>query len=336
MEPNEITLFSPLNLRNHKTLRNRVVIPPMASGTATERGIVTPSTRAHYQLLTDARPGLLIVEYTFIHDSGKSDNNQLGISTDDHIPGLKDLVQIIQESGAIAGIQLTHCGGKSDNKLTAGSLMGPSSVPVPVKDKALEVPAEMTIKQIQQWKDWFLEAAMRVSKAGFDLVELHSAHGYGLNQWLSSITNLRTDDYGGSFENRVRLLIEIVRSIREKLPQILISVRIPGQDFIDGGHTIFESVRLSLELEKAGVDIINVSSGVGGWRRPGNRLGEGYLTEEASVISKAVKIPVIGVGGIKTANYIDESLKTHRFTLAAVGRAILENPKEWYELNLKN
>src|SRR6185437_14332312 len=113
--------------------------------------------------------------------------------------------------------------------------------------------------------------------AGFDLVELHSAHGYGLNQWLSGITNRRQDEYGGSQKNRNRLLIEIVTAIRAQFPNLLLSVRIPGQDFIEGGLTPEEGVDLSMQLESAGVSLINVSSGIGGWRRPGGRHGEGYL-----------------------------------------------------------
>lgn len=330
-----ITHKSPLALKNNQRLRNRIVLPPMASGTATEEGYATPKTLSHYQRLTESHVGLLIVEYTYVHPTGRSEKHQLGITSDAHIEGLRKISGIIRHSGALAGIQLTHCGGKSNKHLTGGLLLGPSQIAVPVRDQQLETPEAMTPKDIELWKSSFVSAANRAYQAGFDLIELHAAHGYGLNQWLSPITNQRTDKYGGNLENRALLLVEIAQEIRRILPKILLSVRIPGQDFLEGGSTIQDAQWLACKLEKIGVDIINVSSGIGGWRRPRERIGEGYLTDESTEINKMVKIPVIGVGGIQSTSYINASLKSNRFSLAAVGRAILADPKKWTELKLK-
>jgi NADPH2 dehydrogenase len=307
----------------------------MASQTASQDGFVTEKTIAHYNRLAEAKPGLLIVEYTFVHFSGRSEDFQLGVQSDAHIDGLSRLAQAIKKSGALAGLQITHGGGKSERSLTGGALMGPSAVSVPVKDRQLENPDPMNTSDIELWKFAFVDASDRAVAAGFDLIELHSAHGYGLNQWLSPITNQRTDDYGGDLNNRMRLLLEIIEAIRARHPRLLISVRMPGQDFIEDGLRPAETVAVAQAIERAGVDIIHVSSGIGGWRRPSSRTGEGYLVPEAADIQANVRIPVIGVGGIETGTYIDESLQLGRFALAAVGRAILKDPSFWNKTQLQ-
>jgi NADPH2 dehydrogenase len=322
--------WSPLKTKRNYVLKNRVVVPPMASETATAAGEASERTIAHYGNLALSGAGLVIVEYTYVHASGRSEENQLGISEDRHIEGLRKVAQIIRRSqGAVAGIQITHSGGKSDSILTAGELMGPSGVTVPVKDRILEAPKKMSAVDIQTWKDAFRSAVERAVKAGFDLVEFHAAHGYGLNQWLSPITNHRNDEYGATIGGRFRLLREIVEDARKSHPELLISVRIPGQDFIENGLSMQDSIQLAKLLEEIGVDFIHVSSGIGGWRRPNQRNGEGYLVAEAEAIQSAVQIPVIGVGGIATGEYIDQSLQAKRFLLAAVGRAILADPMAW-------
>jgi NADPH2 dehydrogenase len=325
-----------LKLKSGKEIINRVVIPAMASGTANDDGSVSDVTINHYSRLVEAGAGLIIVEYSFIHVSGKSDRNQLGVDNDDKIEGLSKLVKILKSRGALAALQITHCGGKSNLEYTRGELMGPSGVIVPIKDRILEKPREMKIQDILNWKKWFLDAARRAYLAGFDMVEMHSAHGYGINQWISPITNLRTDEWGGSFENRLRLLIEVIQEIRENFPTLLLSVRIPGQDHLDDGLTLSDCIQLAKNLEKVGVDIINVSSGIGGWRRPENRDGEGYLLPEAVEIQKNISLPVIGVGGVRSAEFIDEIVSSSKLPLLAVGRAILENPKKWGEENLSH
>lgn len=325
----QINRFSSLTLNNGKILSNRVVIPPMASETADTMGFVTAKAIAHYSRLGEAKAGLIFVEYSFIDISGKSEPNQLGANHDDQIKGLSILSETINKSGALAGIQLTHSGGKTESLFTDGVMQSPSGIVVPVKDKELEKPSEMNLNDIQDWKRWFVEAASRAVEANFDLVELHAAHGYGLNQWLSPITNKRTDDYGGSIIKNSRLLLEIIREIRIIHPDLLLSVRMPGQDFIDGGLTLNDSIFIAQLLEEAGVNIINISSGIGGWKRPRTRHGEGYLVEEAALIQAQVKVPVIGVGGIESGEYIDKLLQNKKISLAAVGRAILKDPREW-------
>jgi NADPH2 dehydrogenase len=213
--------------------------------------------------------------------------------------------------------------------------MSPSGIPVPVKDRRMETPDAMSAAEIGDWKHWFLDSARRASLAGFDILELHSAHGYGLNQWLSPLTNRREDAYGRDAEGRSRLLLELVSEIRAAHPGLLVSVRMPGQDFLDGGMTSAEAIEVARSLEGAGVDLVDVSSGIGGWRRPRDREGEGYLVAEAHAIQASVRAPVIGVGGIRTGAYVDRALDEGRFSLAAIGRAILEDPAGWGKAQLE-
>lgn len=335
METTQISRFSELSFFNGKKIRNRIVVPPMASDTADDRGFVTEKTLSHYLRLAVAQPGLLIVEYSFVHMSGRSEEHQLGIHTDDHIVGLSKLAQNIQSTGALAGIQITHAGAKTERRLTDGRLMAPSNLAVPVKDRQLERPESMTMDEIKNWQKSFSDAVDRAVQAGFDVVEFHSAHGYGLNQWLSGITNERKDGYGCTLQGRMRLLLEVLSSARQKYPHQLFSVRIPGQDFIEGGLSLSDSIEIAKALQDVGADLVHVTSGIGGWRRPGHRNGEGYLVAEAAEIQAALDIPVIGVGGIETGGFIDENLRQGRFSLAAVGRAILKDPQAWFEKKYK-
>ncbi len=328
-----ISINSKIQLKDH-IFQNRVVVPPMASKTADGGGFVTDTTLKHYRRLTDSHASMVMVEYSYVHPSGRSEAHQLGIETDAKIKGLKKLSRAIKSNGAISGIQITHAGGKSETSLTDGRLISPSGVRVPVRNKTLENPDTANLHDINLIKSSFIKAARRAVKAGFDLIEIHAAHGYGINQWLSPITNQRSDLYGGNFENRCRLLFEIITEIRSLHPNILVSVRIPGKDYLKGGITQQDSLNLSKSLSKLGVDVINVSSGLGGWKRPRGIQGEGYLVGLASYIQSHISTPVIGVGGIKTKNYINRELCKKSFSFAAIGRAILESPQIGKSLNL--
>lgn len=332
----ELDRFSSLVIQSTLRLKNRVVVPPMASSTADPAGRVTEKTLAHYRSLCQSGAGLVMVEYSFVHSSGRSEENQLGISDDFHLDGLTRLAEAIHAEGGRAGIQLTHAGGKTSPDLTSGDFMGPSAVPVPVKGTLLKTPREMGEADIQLWKDSFASAISIAVRAGFDLVELHCAHGYGLNQWLSPLTNHRSDAYGGdNLNDRAKLLLEMIQAARHAFPRLALSVRMPGQDFLEGGLGPSEGVELAKLLEAAGVRVLSISSGIGGWRRPSDRTGEGYLVEEAERIRLQVAIPVIGVGGISSGLYIDQILKAGKVSLAAVGRAILGDPQQWAQQWMK-
>jgi len=328
-----ISINSKIKIKGHR-FKNRVIVAPMASSTASLSGFVTTKTLEHYTRLSASRAAMVIVGYSYVHRSGKSETQQLGIDCDLKIEGLRNLSKVIRSSGAISGIQITHAGGKSETSLVDGRLISPSGIRVPVRNKILEAPSVANLYEINTIKASFIKASTRAVKAGFDLIEIHAAHGYGINQWLSPITNQRTDSYGGNFENRCRLLFEIVAEIRELNPYVLISVRIPGKDYLEGGITQVDSLRLSKLLTEFGVDIINVSSGLGGWKRPRGKEGEGYLVDLASYIQSKIPTPVIGVGGIKTKDYINRELCKKSFSFAAISRAIWKDPQVGKALNL--
>jgi NADPH2 dehydrogenase len=168
---------------------------------------------------------------------------------------------------------------------------------------------------------------LRAQAAGFDLVELHAAHGYGLGQWLSPITNRRADNYGS--QDRLRLVREIVCEVKQAAPELLISIRIPGNDFLDNGLDEVTMQAFAQDLEAAGADILNVSSGIGGWNKPAAAIDEGFLVPQAAAIQSKVTIPVIGVGGIKSLDFVNRGLERKDFQFAAIGRAILHDQWDW-------
>ncbi|WP_425669989.1 NADH:flavin oxidoreductase [Vibrio owensii] len=319
-----MTRFTPLNVAKHQ-LNNRLVVPPMASQTATTDGIATQTTIQHYDKLAQSGAGLVMVEYSFVDFTGRSEPNQLGAHNDDCIEGMQAIAKVIHARGAKAGFQITHCGGKAQLEVCP-DLMGPSGITVPAYDRVLPQPKAMTLEDMLVWRQNFIDAALRADKAGFDFVELHCAHGYGLNQVLSPVTNQRDDQYGGSLENRTRLVVEIIEAIKAN-SNIGVMVRIPGQDLYPEGLTQEDMVEVCQLLIKAGIDIIDVSSGIGGWNRPKDRRGEGYLVSESTFLKQAdLGVPIIGVGGIESAEYIDQAVNNDWLDLAAVGRAILKDP----------
>jgi NADPH2 dehydrogenase len=326
--------FKNFTFRNGKSTQNRVVVPPMASQTADKSGYATPQTIAHYERLSMSGAGLVIVEYSFIHSSGRGEENQLGIDTDNKVSGLSRIASAIQTSGSLAGIQIVHVGGKTTAALAGAIPLGASAKTVPVKGWQPDTPREASLEDIQNLTSWYLKAARRAAEAGFDFVELHAAHGYGLNQWLSPLTNHRGDEFGGSIDNRARLLLDVARKIKQKLPELLLAVRIPAQDHLPGGLVLSEMTWVAQQLQRAGVDLIDVSSGLGGWRRKDERTEQGYLVDDATSIRKAISVPVIGVGGILDGLTIDQFLIDGRVDFAAVGRAILREPQQWGEKHL--
>lgn len=314
--------------------KNRVVVPPMASQTADEGGFVTSATIEHYQRLAASDAGIVFVEYSYVHRSGKGEARQLAIDSRDKLLGLAKLANVIRNAGALPGIQLVHVGGKSQREITGEDLQSPSGILVPVKGWVPDASRAVNDLEILQWVDWFQSAANIAYEAGFDIVELHAAHGYGLNQWISPLTNQRKDLYGGNLENRIRILLEIVREIKRKNPQFLLAARIPGQDHLEGGLTVNDMQIVVGRLEEAGLDLLDVSSGIGGWRRPDGKAGQGYLVDDAKYLREKSKLPVIGVGGIEKGEFIDQLLQAYQVDFAAVGRAILKDPRAWKEREL--
>ncbi|MCL5773432.1 MAG: NADH:flavin oxidoreductase [Firmicutes bacterium] len=325
-------LFTPITVRDI-TIKNRIVMPPMANDLATEKGGITEALISHYMARAKAKVGLIIVEHSYIEKRGQYSEKQTGIYSDELIPGLCSLAEAIRNCGAISAIQLAHAGLKSKKNATGFLPASPSEIAIPGET---EKPLPLTEDEIKELVVKYRQASRRAKEAGFDIIEIHGAHGFLINDFLSPYTNRRTDSYGGNFEKRLQFPLEVVRTVREEIGSAMpLSFRLPSDDIIAGGITIEDSKRIAVELEAAGVDIMDVSGGLSGSRPPG-KTEEGYFFSHAHEIKKVIKIPVIGVGGVKNPEFADNAVREGIVDMVAVGRALLADPlwaeKAWDEL----
>ena len=312
-------LIDPLEVKRF-AFRNRIVMPPMQTGRATIKGLVTDRL-VNFYVKRSAALGLLIMEHAYISQDGKLSPKQLGIYDDGLIDGLEKLSKSVHAFGTPTVIQITHAGCVANRKLIGTDPLGPS---------ATGKTHELSRNEIDAMIEDFGLAAERAVKAGFDGVELHGAHGFLLNQFFSPLLNKRHDEYGGSIENRMRFPLEAVEKVREKVSQGLLLYRLGADDLAPNGTHIEDSVTFARRLEQTGVDIIDVSGGMCGSEPKQLRQAKGYFVPQAEKIRKAVKVPVIGVGGITEAEYADRLVREGRIDLVAVGRAMWKDPK-WAE-----
>ena len=308
-------LLDPLEVKG-LVLKNRIVMPPMQTGRATVKGAVTERLIDFYARRSAAL-GLLIVEHSYVSVVGRLSRKQLGIYDDELISGLEKLAGRIHGLGTPAVIQITHVGGVAVRDVIGVEPAGPS---------VTRHARELTRGEIGGLVEEFALAAERAIKAGFDGVELHGAHGFLLNQFFSPLLNRRMDEYGGSLENRMRFPLEVVERVKEKIKPGLLLYRLGADDLDTNGTQIQDSVAFSLMLEKKGVDTIDVSGGLCGSEPERLRGVRGYFVPQASLIKKAVKVPVIGVGGISEAEYADSLVREGKVDLVAVGRALYKDP----------
>ena len=312
-------------------LRNRVVMPPIATYRSTEDGKVTDDLLSYYGArASNERIGLIITEHSYIVLQGKAKARQLSIASDDDIDGLRKLTETIHRNGTKAFAQLNHAGSAAMPELSGMPAVAPSSVPLPVIPPLVgnTLPQELTVAGIGEIVQEFSNAAARAKAAGYDGVEIHSAHGYLLNQFYSPLTNQRADEYGGTLENRLRFLLETVRAVRDAVgSRYPISVRLGGCDYMDGGSTIQDSVKASILLQEAGVDLLSVTGGMCRYTRVGHDE-PGYFRDMSSEIKKNVTIPVLLTGGVKTVNEAEALLLEQAADLIGIGRAIMKNA-EW-------
>ncbi|MFW6144907.1 MAG: NADH:flavin oxidoreductase [Candidatus Natronoplasma sp.] len=312
-------LFSPLVLDSTR-LRNRVVLPPMATERSTEDGFPTEGLYEHYKELSEG-PGLVIVEHSYVDPRGKLSENQLGIYSDEHTEPLVELAEIIKERGAVSAIQINHAGGKCDEGITGEKPLAPS-------DAYFEDVEVLSLEDMEKIKRSFVEAAERAEKAGFDAVEVHGAHGFLLGQFLSPITNQREDEYGGDkLENRMKFPLEIVEDVKEVLDNTAVLYRLGATDREEKGLTVEEAKIFAKELQEWGVSVIDVSGNLCGSRPSELEDKQGYFVSTASNVKRVVDVPVIGVGGIKEPGYADKIVRDRRVDLVAVGRAQWKNPR---------
>lgn len=304
-------------------LKNRVVMPPMCMYKAKEDGCITPFHLAHYGARAIGGVGLIIVEATAVEPKGRISDHDLGLWSDEQIKGHQTLVENCHEFGAKMAIQLAHAGRKS---VCQNSLPASSSPLLFSETGGYKTPVELCNMEIEEVIIAFINAAKRAQKAGYDILELHAAHGYLLNEFLSPLTNLRKDRYGGTLEKRCLLVIKICKAILDAVGLPLI-VRISADEWVQGGWGIEETLYLSQELSNIGVSMIHVSSG-------GNHavqpllppLKPFYQAHFAKIIKEKVTIPTIAVGLITTQKEGESLLADGFCDAVAYGRELLRNP----------
>lgn len=323
----------------NKKLKNRLVMAPIALEKS-DHGKVTEELLSYYDKRTkSSNIGLVVIEHSFIREDGRASKNQLSILEDSDIIGLKKLSNIIHKNGSKVIIQISHAGSAAKKEVTNLEAISPSGLLNPIG--ALGVGGSknsktMTKKDINEIVNSFVNAAIRAKKAGFDGCEIHSAHGYLLNQFYSPLTNKRTDEYNGNtIDGRILIHLEIIREIRKALgDDFIISMRFGGCDYTNDGSTINDSVKASIEFEKAGLDILDVSGGMCFFTRAGHNES-GYFSDMTEKIKEEVSIPVILTGGIKSKSEADQLLRDKKSDMIGIGRAI-SRKENWAEVEMTN
>ncbi|MHB8130466.1 MAG: NADPH dehydrogenase NamA [Mobilitalea sp.] len=312
-------LFSSFQLKNME-LKNRIVMAPMCMFCANQEGIAQDWHFTHYTTRAVGGVGLILLEATGVENRGRITDRDLGLWNDEQIEGLKRIVDACKKHGAKVGVQLAHAGRKSE------VLSEPNIAPSPIAfSDQYRTPVEMSKEDILQVELAFKDAAARAEQAGFDTIELHAAHGYLINEFLSPLTNKRTDEYGGSVENRARFLREILKEVKSVWPQDKpIIVRISAEEYAqDGNHDIIMADILQ-SMKDEGIDLVNVSSG--GVINVGINVYPGYQVKFAETIRKEVSIPVIAGGLITSPLMAEELLQNERADFVFLGRELLRNP----------
>jgi 2,4-dienoyl-CoA reductase-like NADH-dependent reductase (Old Yellow Enzyme family) len=326
-------LFTSITFRG-VTLRNRVGLSPMCQYSSSD-GFSNDWHLMHLGTRAVGGAALVMAEASAVEAEGRISPEDLGIWQDAHIVGLARIVQGIEASGAVAGIQLAHAGrkagtappwegGKPLSDAAHGWLpIGPSPIAF---DSGYRVPKEATRDDLARIRAAFRAAAVRAHAAGFRWLELHAAHGYLLHSFLSPLSNRRIDEYGGSFENRIRLLLETASDVREVWPESLpLAVRVSATDWIEGGWTPRETVELSRHLKRAGVDLVDCSSG-GTAAQAQVPVAPGYQVAFAEAVRHGAELPTAAVGLITTAEQAEAIVREGRADLVFIGRAFLREP----------
>lgn len=327
-------LFEPYTLRGI-TFRNRIGVSPMCQYSA-EDGFANDWHLVHLGSRAVGGVGLVIAEATAVEARGRISPQDIGIWSDAHIPPLKRIADFITEQGAVAGIQLAHAGRKASSyrpwadkrgfvphQEGGWDVVAPSNLPF---NPDTTPPHELTLDEIDSIRDHFISATKRAVQAGFTFIELHGAHGYLLNSFLSPLSNIRIDQYGGSLENRARLLIEVASESRAVMPdESVLAVRLSAVDWVEGGWTIEDSVTLSKLLKPLGVDIIDASSG-GLDIRQKIDIKPNYQVPFASQIRREAEIATATVGLITEPVQANQIIQSGDADLILLGRALLADP----------
>jgi len=327
-------LFQPLTVRSI-TLRNRIGVSPMCQYSAAD-GVANDWHYVHLGSRAVGGAGLVIVEATAVSPEGRITPGCLGLWSDEHIKPLARIARFVKANGAVAGIQIAHAGRKASADLPwhggahlsaargGWDTIAPSAIPF--GGDLAKVPGAMSAADILRVQNDFVAAAQRALAAGFEWLELHAAHGYLFNEFLSPLTNRRTDNYGGSFENRIRLLLDTTRAVRKIWPDTLpLAVRISAVDWMEGGWQIEDSIALAKLLKAAGVDLIDCSSG-GVVPDAKIIVQPGYQVPFAEKVRHGADIATAAVGFITEAKPADAIVRQGQADVVLLARQLLVDP----------
>ena len=334
MLPESVHLFAPLQIRD-VTCRNRIAVSPMCQYSSVD-GFANDWHFIHLGSRAVGGGGLVITEAAAVEARGRISPQDLGIWSDDHVEQLARITQFIHEQGAVAGIQLSHAGRKastyrpwegvgtvSESEGGWHPIIAPSAIPFSNGDL---VPEALDAAGLQGVIQAFADATRRAERAGFRVIEIHAAHGYLLHEFLSPLSNERTDQYGGSFENRTRLLREVVQAVRQNWPERYpLFLRISATDWVAEGWDIEQSIELVRQLKPLGVDLVDCSSG-GIIPKVSIPTGPGYQTQFAERIRRETGILTGAVGMITTPQQADHIIRTGQADVVLLARELLRDP----------
>ena len=335
-------LFLPLQLKN-QTLQNRIVVAPMCQYSA-ENGYANSWHFMHLGQFAAGKAGAIIQEATAVVPEGRISYKDLGLWEDGQIDQLKEITAFIKSQGSVPGIQLAHAGRKASTNLpwigreqfgpeheNGWQTVAPSPIAFHEKDHA---PVELTQEDIKDLVQKFKEATVRAVKAGYEIIEIHGAHGYLIHQFLSPLCNLRTDAYGGSFENRSRFLLEIIDAVTPELTTQSLWVRLSASDWAEGGWDVEETVELCKILKAKGVEVLDISSG-GAVKHQEIEVKPNYQVPFAEAVKKGADVLTGAVGLITTGKQAEEILQNDQADFILIGREFLRNPHFVYACSLE-
>jgi 2,4-dienoyl-CoA reductase-like NADH-dependent reductase (Old Yellow Enzyme family) len=319
-------------------IRNRIVMPPMTTRTADAAGFVTDDTLAYYRARVRGGTGLITVEMASPEKAGRHRRHEVGIYDDCFVPGLARLVDEIHSGGAQASIQLGHGGGHTRRDICGETPIAPSAIPHPVYETTFEtiVPEEMTTARIAQTIAAHAAAARRAQLAGFDCVEVHAAHGYLISQFHAPFENRRTDDYGGSLENRARFGLEALRAVKAAVPGLGVIYRLSVEDFFPGGLQFSEGRQIAIWAAQARADAVHVTAGH--YRSlpsaqivlPPMRYPDATFLDFAADVKMHIAVPVIAVGRLGDPAIAEAAVASGKTDFVALGRTLVADP-QWVD-----
>jgi 2,4-dienoyl-CoA reductase-like NADH-dependent reductase (Old Yellow Enzyme family) len=319
-------------------VKNRIVMPPMTTRLADEEGHVTDDTVDYYMARVRGGVGLITVEMASPERAGRHRRRELGIYDDRFLPGLKRLVDEIHAGGAKASIQLGHAGGHTRRDICGETPVAPSAIPHPVFEITSEtiIPEAMTRARIAETVAAFAQAAARAKAAGFDCVEIHAAHGYLISQFVTPFENRRTDEYGGSLENRARFGLEVLRAVKAAVGTMPVIYRVSVDDYFPEGVDPVDGMQVALWVSEAGADALHVAAGHYRSLPSGERMippmsyPDATFLSYAADIKRRVVVPVIAVGRLGDPAHAADAVAQGKADFVALGRTLIADP-DWVE-----